>query len=459
MGLAAVILAAGRGTRMRSKKAKVLHELCGLPMISHVIRHVEGAGVDRPIVILGYQGEAVQRILPEGVEVRWQREQLGTGHAVQQAEDLLADDDGTVLVIAGDTPLITSATIARLVEHHCQRGAQATILTAEMEDPFGYGRILRDPTTGNILGIVEEGDASPEERRIREVNTGTYCFASRQLFQALQKIDAHNSQGEYYLTDVIDILVREGAVVAGWMVEDPQETIGINDRLALAQGEAILRDWIRRNHLANGVTMLDPASTFIDVQVEIGPDTILYPGVILEGNTTIGEESLIGPRVRIVDSRLGSGVQVSESTLMECRVGDGATIGPYAYIRPGSDIGPQAKVGDFVELKNCQLGAGSKVPHLSYVGDAVIGKGVNIGAGVITCNYDGKNKHVTIVEDGAFVGSNSNLVAPVTIGSGAYVAAGSTITKEVPPDSLGIARARQSVRENWAKERRQKEQG
>ncbi|NLN16308.1 MAG: bifunctional UDP-N-acetylglucosamine diphosphorylase/glucosamine-1-phosphate N-acetyltransferase GlmU [Firmicutes bacterium] len=449
--LAAMVLAAGQGTRMRSRRAKVLHKVCGKPMVGHVIDSLRLAGVSRIIVVVGHQGEKVMEAIGGGVEFLWQREQLGTGHAVSMAKDIFAGHEGHLLVLAGDTPLLAPETLKELAA--AGRGFAAAILTARMPDPKGYGRIIRG-TDGTVLAIVEERDATPDQLAVDEVNTGTYIFRSQDLFPALAKVRPENAQGEYYLTDVIGLLVEEGKKIGSLQCQDWQEAMGINDRVQLAFAEGVLRDRIRRELMLKGVTIYHPESVFIDKDVEVGQDTIIHPFCFLEGRTVVGEECVIGPGVRIVDCELGSGVEVQNATLVESKIGDGVRIGPYAYLRPGNIIGEQVKIGDFVEVKNSRVGSGSKVPHLTYVGDAIVGEGVNIGAGVITCNYDGRQKHQTIIEDDVFVGSNANLIAPVTIKRGAYIAAGSTITKDVPPESLGIARARQDNREGWARKRK-----
>jgi bifunctional UDP-N-acetylglucosamine pyrophosphorylase/glucosamine-1-phosphate N-acetyltransferase len=423
--LAAIVLAAGQGTRMRSRRAKVLHKVCGKPMIGHVVDSLRRAGVREIVVVVGHQGEKVKEAVGPGVEFVWQREQLGTGHAVSMAKDIFAGHEGHVLVLAGDTPLLTPGTLKELGD--AGRGLAAAILTARMPKPRGYGRIIRE-ADGTVLGIVEERDASPAQLAVDEVNTGTYIFRSQDLFPALGRLRPDNAQGEYYLTDVIGLLVQEGKRVGSLQCKDWQEAMGINDRVQLAFAEGVLRERIRRELMLRGVTIYHPESVFIDLDVEVGQDTIIYPFCFLEGRTVVGEDCVIGPGVRIIDCELGRGVEVQNATLVGSKIGDDVRIGPYAYLRPGNIIGEQVKIGDFVEVKNCRVGAGSKVPHLTYVGDAIIGERVNIGAGVITCNYDGRQKHQTIIEDDVFVGSNVNLIAPVTIRQGAYVAAGSTIT-------------------------------
>jgi len=451
--LGAVILAAGKGTRMKSKLPKVLHKVCGYPMVQQVINATRAAGVEKLVVIVGHGADEVKQVLGPDVEYALQDQQLGTGHAVQQAEGLFAEFDGTVLVLCGDTPLITPETISGLIRYHTERHAAATVLTALMADPSGYGRIIRKQN-GDVARIVEHKDASAEELKIKEVNTGAYCFNSKDLFEALKQLTPANAQGEYYLTDTLEVLQKQGKTIAGMIIPDSQELMGINDRIQLAEAEAMMRRRITETLMKEGVTIIDPATTWIDKEVKIGRDTVIYPNTIIEGATVIGEDCVIGPNTRLVEARLGQGVEVQYSIILESSVGANSTVGPFAYIRPGTSIGQQAKVGDFVEIKKSVIGNGSKVPHLSYVGDSIIGEKVNIGAGTITCNYDGKNKFQTIIGDGAFVGSNTNLVAPVEVGPKAIIAAGSTITKNVPEEALAVARSKQSNLDNWASRKR-----
>lgn len=445
----AIVLAAGQGTRMKSNLYKVLHPVCGKPMVEHVIDHVRGIGADRVVTVVGHGAEKVEETLGEKSEYVLQAEQLGTAHAVQQAEELLGDLEGTTLVICGDTPLIRSETMEALVRNHREMGAKATILTAIAEDPTGYGRIIRGEH-GEVLRNVEQKDASPEEQAIQEINTGTYCFDNRALFEALKKVKNDNAQGEYYLPDVVGILQSEGALIGAYACADFSETLGVNDRVVLSQAEAVMRRRIAETHMRNGVTIISPETTVISADTVIGRDTILQPGTILEGNTVIGEECVIGPNSHLVDSEVGSRTTVHSSVVKSSRIGSDTAVGPFAHIRPESDLGDHVKVGNFVEVKKSTFGDGSKVSHLSYIGDAEVGSAVNIGCGSITVNYDGKNKFKTVIEDDAFIGCNSNLVAPVTVGKGSYVAAGSTVTKDVPSDSLAIARARQENKVGYA---------
>jgi bifunctional UDP-N-acetylglucosamine pyrophosphorylase/glucosamine-1-phosphate N-acetyltransferase len=445
----AIVLAAGQGTRMKSKLYKVLHPVCGKPMVRHVVDMLDKTAVDRTVVVVGHGASMVKDALGERVEYAIQEQQLGTGHAVLQTAALLEATEGITLIVYGDTPLLTEDTIHNLIRIHNERGAAGTVLTAQVDNPFGYGRIVRD-TKGAVLRIVEEKDCTEEERKITEINTGTYCFDNRQLFNALHQVTNHNAQGEYYVTDVIGILHRAGQCIEGYCMKDAEEATGVNDRVALAEVEAILRKRINKQHMLSGVTLINPDAIYIDSDVTIGSDTVIHPGCSLRGSTTIGSDCIIGPLSEIVDSVVHDGVQIKQSVLHQADVGMGSIIGPYAYLRPGAKLAAKVKIGDFVEIKNASIGEGSKIPHLSYVGDAHIGKNVNIGCGSITANYDGIHKHVTQIDDDAFIGSNSNLIAPIHIGKGAYVVAGSTITQNVNDDELAIGRARQTNKPGYA---------
>ena len=451
--MVAVILAAGKGTRMKSALPKVLHAVGGRPMLRHVMTAAEQAGAKRTIVVVGFGGDQVQAKIGAAAEYVLQAEQLGTGHAMMQVQPVLAGFSGTILLLCGDTPLLTDKTLLALVAAHQQSGAAATVLTAMPADATGYGRILRNES-GQVLGIVEQKDATPEQKKIGEINTGIYCFEAAPLFAALAGLTCNNAQKEYYLTDVLAILAQAGQQVGAVEVSDFQETLGINSRLQLAEAEAILRRRKLVELMDSGVTVMDPASTFVDATVSVGEDTVLYPFTWLEGETTIGRDCRIGPNSRIADSQLGDAVTLHFSYAHECKIAEGVTVGPYVHLRPDTQLAAGVKVGNFVEIKNSLVGQGSKVPHLSYIGDTDIGSGVNIGSGTITVNYDGKKKHRTHIGDDAFIGCNTNLVAPVSVGAGAYIAAGSTITKDVPDGALGVGRARQSNIAGWVEKKK-----
>ena len=447
--LLAVILAAGKGTRMKSALPKVLHTIGGKPMVQHVLDAAKMAGATQHVVVVGFGGESVETTLRDQAEYVVQSQQLGTGHAVMQAQELLQSFDGTIMVLCGDTPLLRGQTLAKLFAEHQAAKASATVLTACMANPNGYGRVIRDDS-GQVLKIVEQKDGTSQELAVNEINTGIYCFDRAALFDALRNINCNNMQGEYYLTDVIGILAKNQAKVWAVQVDAYEETLGINSRMQLAEAEKILRKRKLASLMDNGVTIMDIDSTFIDNDVSIGPDTVIYPFTWIEGSTTIGGGSEIGPSSRIQNSHIGDNTTLHFVYAHDCQIGNGVTVGPYVHLRPKTVLADGVKVGNFVEVKNSQVGAGSKIPHLSYIGDTDMGEKVNIGSGTITVNYDGKHKHRTILEDGAFIGCNTNLVAPVTVGKGAFVAAGSTITKNVPSEALGVARARQSNIDGWA---------
>jgi bifunctional UDP-N-acetylglucosamine pyrophosphorylase/glucosamine-1-phosphate N-acetyltransferase len=445
-----VILAAGKGTRMKSADPKVLHRAGGHALIDHVLRAAAPLGAKSTTVIVGHMAGRVQEALGKRLGLRFalQEPQLGTGHALLQAEPHLRGESGTVVLLSGDVPLLRPATLQALVDTHERTGAAATVLTARVDDPAGYGRIVR--RDGAIAAIVEHKDATPEERAIDEINSGIYAFALEPLFEALRQIGSANAQGEYYLPDLVRIYRARGLRVETVGLEDSREILGVNSRRELADVTAILKAGRNDELMANGVTIVDPASTWIGSDVVVGRDTVIHPNVHLEGQTRIGERCEINASVRIVDSTLEDGVVINNfCVIRESHVRAGAQIGPFAHIRPQSDVGEGAHVGNFTELKKTTLGKGSKANHLSYLGDATIGEKVNIGAGTITCNYDGTHKHPTVIEDGAFIGSDSQLVAPVRVGAGAYVAAGSSIVEDVPAGSLGIARGKQVNKEGW----------
>ena len=445
----AIVLAAGQGKRMKSKLYKVLHPVCEKPMVGHVVDTLKELNAARIVAVVGHGAEAVQAYLGDKAEYALQAQQCGTGHAVMQVESLLANEEGMSLVICGDTPLITKETLEQLFDVHVKKGAAATLLSAILPQPAGYGRIVRD-ANGSVLGIVEHKDCNAEQLTIQEINAGTYCFDNRKLFEALKQVTNNNAQGEYYLTDVIAILQQAGETIAAHILEDPNEATGVNDRAALAEVEHVMRARINRKHMLNGVTFIDSMSTYIGTDVAIGSDSVIHPGTVLSGKTVIGQDCEIGPSAHITDCTVDDAVSIRYSTLVESKVGKGTAIGPYAYLRPGTEVGQDVKVGDFVELKNAKIDDGSKISHLSYVGDAVVGKNVNIGCGAITVNYDGFTKSTTEIHDDAFVGSNVNLIAPIVIGKGAYVVAGSTVTSNVGEGDLAIARERQVNKQGYA---------
>ena len=444
----AVILAAGQGTRMKSKLYKVLHPVCGKPMVQHVVDQISKLNIEQIVTVTGHGAEEVKAQLGNQSEYVLQEEQLGTAHAVMQTKELLGGKQGTTLVICGDTPLIKAETMEALFQYHTEKEAKVTVLTAQASDPTGYGRIVRNES-GFVEKIVEHKDATDEERMITEINTGTYCFDNQALFDALELVNNDNIQGEYYLPDVLEILKNKGEIVSAFKTTDFAETLGVNDRVALAEAEQTMKQRINKQHMKNGVTIIDPATTYIGADVEIGADTVILPGTMILGKTVIGSDCQIGPNSEIKDCQIGNATVIRQSVSEDSQIGAHVKIGPFAHIRPKSAIHDEVKIGNFVEIKKAVFGKGSKASHLSYIGDAEVGSDVNIGCGSITVNYDGKNKFLTKIEDGVFIGCNSNLVAPVTIGEGAYVAAGSTITEDVPGDALALGRARQVNKENY----------
>ncbi len=446
----AIILAAGKGTRMKSNLYKVLHSVAGKSMVENVLGQVEKAHLQKIITIVGYGAQAIKEELNERCEYVLQEEQLGTGHAVLQAETLLGDKEGITLVVTGDTPLLTTETINNLFDYHQEQKASATILTAYTEEPTGYGRIIRD-AKGLVEKIVEQKDANDKEKLIKEVNTGMFCFNNSDLFSALSQITTDNSQGEFYLTDVIEILKNKGKVVTAFQMADFEEALGVNDRVALAEANKIMQRRLAKMHMMNGVTFIDPESTYIEGEVSIGPDTIIEAGVQLKGKTKIGKECIIGAHSEIIDSIIEDKVVVKHSVIQESKVHSESDVGPFAHLRPNATIGKHVHIGNFVEVKNSFIDEGTKVGHLTYVGDASLGKNINVGCGVVFVNYDGKNKYRTTVGDYAFIGSSTNIVAPVQIAEKSVIAAGSIITKDVNKYDLAIARAKQINKSDYAK--------
>jgi bifunctional UDP-N-acetylglucosamine pyrophosphorylase/glucosamine-1-phosphate N-acetyltransferase len=454
MKIKAVILAAGEGKRMKSATPKVLHRICGRSLVEWAIGAVEALD-GSPAVVVGRGREEVMKALAgAGVAFAVQEEQKGTGHAVMTARKEF-ESAGCVLVTCGDMPLIKPETAKKLVDCIAKDNRDAAVLYTMADDPTGYGRILRDKY-GDIKGIVEHRDANKEQRAIREINTSAYCFNRDMLLFALDHMDCGNDQKEYYLTDAIAIIANMGGKISG-VEGEAEEGLGVNDRAQLAQAAVVLRARINRAHMLGGVTLVDPENTYIDFDVKIGRDTVIYPGNVLESGTAVGEGCTLYPNNRIAKSSIGDHTDITSSVILETIIGDGCHVGPFAYTRPGSRIGNGIKVGDFVEIKNSNIGDGTKISHLTYVGDADVGRDVNLGCGVVFVNYDGRRKYRTTVEDGAFIGCNTNLVAPVKVGRRGYTAAGSTITQDVPEDALAIARSRQTNKEGWAAKRREEE--
>ena len=450
-----IVLAAGEGTRMKSSISKVLHPIAGRSILGHVLEAVRPLSAKELRVVIGAHKESVQEhlaeISPEAITV-YQAERNGTGHAVQLAL-AGATTTGTVLVLAGDTPLLTSTTLQEFLAVHYANESAASVLTADLPDPFGYGRIVRDDE-GGIAAIVEERDADEEVQAITEINTGVYLFDNGALREAAAKLSKDNSQGELYLTDVIALIKEAGKVALAIRSNDYTETLGINDRSQLAECAAIMRDRINDHVMKSGVTIIDPTTTWIDVDVKIANDVTIYPGSVLTGSTSVESGAVIGPRTTLTDVKVGAGAHVIESTCSSSEIGAEANVGPYSFLRPGTKLAAKSKAGAYVEIKNSSIGEGSKVPHLSYVGDATIGSGTNIGAATIFVNYDGVEKHQTVVGNDVRVGSDTMLVAPVTIGDGAYTAAGSVITEDVPAGSIGVARAKQRNVLGWVLRKR-----
>ena len=448
---AAIIMAAGKSTRMKSEHPKTVHPVCGLPLTLHVVRACQAAGIEKIVVVVGHQAELVKQAVGEGVTYAHQAEQRGTGDAAAAAREALKDWDGDILILAGDAPLIQSSTLKELLDLRVSSGCPAVMLTAFLDDPFGYGRILRNPpVTGPIVGIVEHKDASPEQKLIKEWSPSVYVFQASALWPALEKLEPANSQGEFYLTDTIKLIAAAGGRVESVTVQDPDETLGVNTRVELAQVTRIMQGRIRRQHMLDGVTMIDPETTYIDADVRLCCDTTLLPGTYLQGSTSVGKYCSIGPNCVIKDSVIADRVTIVSSQIVESTVGADVKIGPFANLRPGTVLHERVRIGDFVELKNTILHPGVQVNHLSYLGDAEVGQSTNIGAGTITCNYDGVTKHRTNIGATCFIGSHSTLIAPINIGDGTLVAAGSIFSQDLPADALAISRASASIKEGGA---------
>jgi bifunctional UDP-N-acetylglucosamine pyrophosphorylase/glucosamine-1-phosphate N-acetyltransferase len=452
-GIATIILAAGKGTRMKSDMVKVLHPILGLPMLSYPIAvSLNGIQAEKTIVVVGYQAEQIQeKFKSPRIQFVLQEEQLGTGHAAMQAVPFLKTFTGTALILCGDVPLVNAGTLRTFIAAFEKSQFILSVLTTVVENPFGYGRILRGPE-GWLEKIVEEKDASEEERSLREINTGIYCVRAPFLVEGLGEIGKDNAQGEYYLTDLVEIAKKKGLRCSAHVVSDPVEVMGINTRVDLALANEVLRQVKLKNLMLSGVTVVDPRTTYVDQSVEVGRDTILYPNCHLQGATKIGERCLIEPNAKVSDSIVGNDVTIrSNSVITESKIEEGASIGPFSHLRPLSEVKTKGKIGNFVEVKKSVIGRGSKANHLTYIGDSIVGEGVNIGAGTITCNYDGYEKHSTIIGDRVFVGSNVELVAPVKLGDGSTIGAGSTITKDVPGGALAISRTKQKNIRGWSK--------
>lgn len=447
----AVVLAAGQGTRMKSKLYKVMHPVMGKPMVGHVVDQALAANMDKVVTVTGVGAETVQDYLGDKSEYVLQEEQLGTAHAVEQAGPILKNEEGTTLVICGDTPLLTRETLESLMAHHESVGAKATVLTAHADDPFGYGRVIRSED-GSVSKIVEQKDASEQEQAVQEINTGTYCFDNKALFAAIEKVDNNNSQGEYYLPDVMEILKNDNELISAYQLANKEEALGVNDRIALALANKLMKKHINETHMRNGVTFVDPEQTYIESDAVIGQDTTIEPGVYIKGATVIGEDCHIGAHSIIVDSTIGNEVVVRSSLIESSVMEKQSNIGPNSHLRPDAVIKEKVHIGNFVEIKKATIGKHTKVGHLTYVGDATLGENINLGCGTVFVNYDGKNKHHIEVGDNSFIGCNTNLIAPVTVENDSYIAAGSTITDNVPPESLAIARARQVTKEGYYKE-------
>jgi bifunctional UDP-N-acetylglucosamine pyrophosphorylase/glucosamine-1-phosphate N-acetyltransferase len=458
--IATIILAAGKGTRMKSELVKVLHPILGLPMLSYPIElSLKGIKAEKTIVVVGHQADRIQGMFKNfKIDIALQEKQLGTGHAVLQAIPFLQSFSGTVLILCGDVPLVELETLRSFIDTYKENGSTLSVLTAVVEEPFGYGRILRN-SEGWLEKIVEEKDASEKERMVREINTGIFCVKAPFLMEGLREIGKENAQGEYYLTDLVEVAKKRGLRCSAHIVADPVEVMGINTRVDLAMANEVLRQKKLKDLMLSGVTVVDPKTTYVDRTVEVGKDSILYPNCHLQGKTKIGERCIIEPNSKISDSHIGNDVTIrANSVITESKIEEGASIGPFAHLRPLSEVKTKARIGNFVEVKKSVIGKGSKANHLSYIGDSLLGEDVNIGAGTITCNYDGFEKHQTIIGNRVFVGSNVELVAPVKVGNDSSIGAGTTVTKDVPEGALAISRVKQKNIKRWNKkiERRRK---
>lgn len=458
MDCAVIILAAGRGERMVSRLPKVLHPVTGKPMLFYPLKAVDALGVLKKVIVIGHGKEAIsEQFNNKAIEFVEQKDQLGTAHAVLMTEDRLKGWEGYLLILSGDCPLIKEDTLKALLDTHIKDSANLTIMTAQMKDPKGYGRVFRDEK-GNVLRIVEEIEAKDEEKAIREINTGIYCLSSMPLFDMLRSIKPSRNKNEYYLTDIVEIAIRRGYRVSSYLHNDPLEVMGVNNRVELAYANRMMRERLLNNLMVSGVTILNPENTYIDYGVIMGKDSVVYPNVHLEGKTIIGEECVLEEGCKIIGSEIGQRCRIKSFTVIESStIGKEVIIGPFARLRPGNHVGDNVRIGNFVEIKNSTIGSGTKANHLTYIGDSIVGENVNVGAGTITCNYDGFKKHKTVIEDGAFIGSSTQLVAPVKIGRGAYIGSGSTITKDVPPGALAISRAEQKNIDGWVEKKKKRE--
>lgn len=448
MNLKALVLAAGKGTRMKSELPKVIHKVNGIPMVKKILNELDALQTEENILILGHKKEVVLEELGD-VKYVVQEEQLGTGHAIMQAKELLQDYDGDVIILCGDTPLLRHETLKRMYEAHKKSGASTTILTSIYENPFGYGRIVKNGD--KVVAIVEEKEADEETKKIKEVNAGVYCCNSKELFEALGKVTNDNEKGEYYLTDIVSIQVNEGKTIGSFILEDNEEILGVNSKVELAQASKVLKERKNISLMEEGVILIDPSATYIEETVKIGKDTVIYPGAVIQGDTEIGENCEIIGTTRIIDSKLGNDIRIESSVIEESILEDKVTMGPFAHLRPKSHLKEKVHIGNFVEIKKSTLEIGVKAGHLTYLGNATVGKDTNIGAGTITCNYDGVNKFDTVIGENVFIGSDTMLVAPVTIGDKAITGAGSVITKDVAPKALAVERSKQIIKFEWRK--------